>query len=63
MATSYDTQNLSRQLEVAGATKYLGFSGDGGPAVEPRFAGSAGVAVDGAGNLFIANIRRRNDYQ
>jgi uncharacterized protein (TIGR03437 family) len=32
-----------------------GFSGDGGPAINAQMAGSNGVAVDGEGNLFIAD--------
>ena len=32
-----------------------GFSGDGGPATEALLGGTTGVAVDGAGNLFIAD--------
>ncbi len=44
---------------VAGAG-YFGFatadrSGDGGPAVSAPIAGPAGVAVDGSGNIFIAD--------
>ena len=39
---------------IAG-TGELGFSGDGGPAVEAELYGPAGVAVDSAGNLYIAD--------
>ena len=40
---------------VAG-TGEEGFSGDGGPAEQARLASPFGVAVDGAGNLFIADF-------
>ena len=39
---------------VAGTGEF-GFSGDGGPATEARLGSPWGVAVDGAGNLFIAD--------
>ena len=32
-----------------------GYSGDGGPAVEARLESPSGIAVDGAGNLYIAD--------
>ena len=43
---------------VAG-TGEAGFGGDGGPATDARVARPGGVAVDGAGNLFIAMSFRR----
>lgn len=41
-------------ITVAG-TGTFGFSGDGGPATDASLALPAGVAVDGSGNLFIAD--------
>lgn len=43
--------NLTR---VAGTAK-AGYSGDGGPAVNAQLSSPVGVAVDAAGNLFIAD--------
>ena len=41
-------------ITVAG-TGEQGFGGDGGPAAEARLASPMGIAVDGPGNLFIAD--------
>ena len=40
---------------IAG-TGERGYSGDGGPAVQARLSRPSGIAVDGAGNLFIADL-------
>ena len=40
---------------VAG-TGQRGFTGDGGPAVEARFAGPAAIAIDTQGNLYVADF-------
>src|SRR5439155_1327972 len=42
---------------VAGNGTY-GFSGDGSPAIFAQLLGAQGVALDGAGNLFIADAER-----
>jgi hypothetical protein len=35
---------------------YGGFSGDGGPATSALLNGPSGIAVDGSGNLFVADV-------
>ncbi|MEP7362270.1 MAG: SMP-30/gluconolactonase/LRE family protein [Acidobacteriota bacterium] len=53
------------ELRVIAGTGISGYSGDGGPAIAAALAAPAGVAVDAAGNLYIADsenhrIRRVN---
>lgn len=43
---------------IAGAGKQ-GFSGDGGPASQAAFNGPKGIAVDGAGNVFVVDTENQ----
>ena len=45
----------SGTISTFAGTGIFGFSGDGGPAVEARLDNPTGVAVDAAGNLYIAD--------
>lgn len=43
---------------VAGIVGFWGYSGDGGPAINAKLDGPRGLAVDGSGNLFIADVNQ-----
>ena len=45
----------SATITTIAGTGEFGFGGDGGPATEARLRSPTGVAVDGAGNLYIAD--------
>jgi uncharacterized protein (TIGR03437 family) len=49
--------NASGTLNTVAGNGSSGYSGDGGPATSAALYGPYGVAVDGAGNLFIADTR------
>ena len=48
--------DASGVISTVAGTGERGFGGDGGPAVNAQIKGGWGVAVDGAGNLFIADV-------
>jgi uncharacterized protein (TIGR03437 family) len=48
--------NLQGTITTIAGTGAFGFNGDGGPAVNAQLAGTAGVAVDSSGNVYIADI-------
>jgi DNA-binding beta-propeller fold protein YncE len=49
----------SGTIDTVAGTGVYGFSGDGGPAVSAQLAYPVGLALDGAGNLFIADQRNQ----
>ena len=47
-----DTEGV---ITTIAGTGVRGFSGDGGPATEARFSAPGGLALDGSGNLYVAD--------
>jgi trimeric autotransporter adhesin len=47
---------LSGRLQIYAGALGWGFSGDGGPARDASFACMGGLAFDGAGNLYVADV-------
>src|SRR6266404_3910839 len=48
--------NAAGIMQTVAGTGYPGFSGDGGPAAQARLNAPYGMAADGAGNLYIADL-------
>ena len=55
-----DASGTISTVAGTGEGSFGGYSGDGGPAVQAQLHGPRGVAVDGAGNVFIAD---RDNYR
>jgi sugar lactone lactonase YvrE len=48
-------RDTSGTITTVAGNKIRGFSGDGGPATKAEFSSLAGVAVDSAGNIYVAD--------
>lgn len=51
----YQIDLETQLLHHIGGTGGQGYSGDGGPAIEAQLAGPKGIAVDAAGNVYLAD--------
>ena len=51
--------DLEGVITTIGGTGEWGFGGDGGPATEAQFSFPNGLAVDGSGNLYVADTNNR----
>ncbi|TLS74950.1 HYR domain-containing protein [Mariprofundus erugo] len=51
--------NALGQISTVAGIGYAGYSGDGGPATAARVSHPEDVAVDGAGNIYIADMNNR----
>ena len=47
--------DTNRIITTVAGTGAAGYSGDDGPATKAKIAGALGVAIDSAGNLYIAD--------
>ncbi|MGH3822217.1 MAG: hypothetical protein ACRDRA_05155 [Pseudonocardiaceae bacterium] len=54
----YRVRKIDRNglITTVAGTGETGFSGDGGPATKARFSSPRGIAVDEAGNLYVADV-------
>ena len=59
--TFYGQAMTAGDIYTIAGTSRIGFSGDGGPAARAELNQPDGVAIDGAGNLLIADAGNRRN--